>query len=317
MKAGLLAQRIVLLTAVLAALYGLYWAARPASPELAENNYASNMLRIERYCFGSPSSVALLGSSLTGRLLPSYFDSRRLGAVANLGLDGSGPALGLQILERGPAPPRLVVIEANLLESPAGPNDRTLQDAMTSFTFKLARWLPLLRVEARPSTRLYAWLKARRDVGLRPGPPSAVAPLSAKATGPLPDAQTLDRARQALRDRVLRLSAHGVAVALFRMPTGQPWRAPAAPDFADGLARELGLPLLDLHRELEARPEPLSYTDGVHLAGPSARLAARLLTELVEPWLTAVAPASGPAASWVPVGGKPPGAVFRADPGKN
>ena len=71
------------------------WRAR-----LAENNYQANLIRLETFLHQPAPPSVLVGSSMTGRLLPEYFDGTPLAGVANLGLDGSSPDLGLDVVLR-------------------------------------------------------------------------------------------------------------------------------------------------------------------------------------------------------------------------
>ena len=82
-------RQALAILATAAALCGAWtWAARRPgmTAEFAEYNQAANRIRIEGY-LARPSAPAhvLVGSSLSGRLLPSYFEGTRMADVATLG----------------------------------------------------------------------------------------------------------------------------------------------------------------------------------------------------------------------------------------
>jgi len=276
MKPGRQALLIGVIGALILALYGLVLGRAAHSPELAENNYEANLLRIEKYFFGPAPSVALVGSSLTGRLLPSYFAAAGAGTVANLGLDGSGPAYGLSVIIRRQPVPRLVLVEANLLGQPEGINERTLDVALGNLAFRLGKHCPLFLASARPSTRLYARLKAARDESTRGASPTNSSSAKLQMPGPPPPGSAF---KELLRGRIEALRTRGTEVVLFRMPSGHPW-VETPSDFAAQEAAELGIPIIDLYGELLRRKVELSYTDGLHLGARSAREAVRILFEI-------------------------------------
>src|SRR5437660_7207526 len=101
-----------LATFLLAAFGVVTWLA-PWRAELAENNFQANLIRLQAFLFDPPPRAVLVGSSLSGRLLPRFFEGTELAPVANLGLDGLSPVFGLKTVARRPPP--LVLIEENTL----------------------------------------------------------------------------------------------------------------------------------------------------------------------------------------------------------
>ena len=287
MKPGRQALAIVLLAFALAAAYSLWCDFSGQGPEFAEDPYNANLLRLENFQFKDSLNVVLVGSSLTGRLVPRYFAPADTGSVANLGLDASGPLFGLKVVAGHTPAPRLVLIEANLLAKPPDANESELTIAMDSLEFRLARYCPLFRTANRVSTRLYAWLKAGQDAALerrievRPKESASFpTPAPVVTSSPGEVAPTASAVKSLLRARLQSLRDRRARIMFFRMPPGRYSKAGSATDLAGELAAEFHAPILDLYQALNARGVVLVYTDGVHLAAPSARRAAAVLAEL-------------------------------------
>lgn len=272
----------------LLALWSLTLLALPWRAHIAESNYQSNLIRLEHSLLSPTANAALVGSSITGRLLPEYFSQTPWPQIANLGLDGSGPVLGLELLaSRSNIPPTLV-IEANLLMVPEGINDRTLRNAVNGFGFRLARHIPFLRAESRPTSLLYSWLKRRQEVS---SPPREIPPQPAPdtAAGKVTQQETrmdlnTPEELESHKERVYRLcrtlKARGIRLILVRFPTQYvPIQTQFHPlDFTGDLAKDLALPRIDLGIEFQRIGHAPSFTDGTHLSPASARIAARQLS---------------------------------------
>ena len=251
------------------------WRAR-----LAENNYQANLIRLETFLHQPAPPAVLVGSSMTGRLLPEYFSGTPLAGVANLGLDGSSPDLGLDVVFRRKDPPALVLVEVNTLLAQTSGNDATLRQAMKSFTFRLAGWLPFLRTELRPTSISYSTLKLWQDRRLAPSPsaPVALPPAAVAATSVQLDARAdalLSRHLARLRE----LKTRGARVILYQLPGG----SETLPRFVAEWNRELQFPVLHLGSEMRQRGFAPAYTDGLHLTAPSAAQASRVLAEIAAP----------------------------------
>lgn len=270
------------------AAWSLVLAVLPWRAHIAESNYHSNLIRLEHALFQPRPHLALVGSSITGRLLPEYFEGTTAPTIANLGLDGSGPLLGLELLAGQSNPPPVVLIEANLLMVPEGPNDKTLRAAVDGFGFTLARHIPLLRADARPTSLVYSWLKRRRDAASAPPTPVTAAEAPGTTTsGATPQETRLDQNTPAElahhKERIYalcrRLQQRGITLVVVRFPTqAVPVQTTFHPlDFTGDLARDLGVLRIDLGRQFQDRGQVPVYTDGIHLAPASARLAASLL----------------------------------------
>ena len=268
------------LVIVVSALLGVgAWAfVRPWLPraELAESNFQANLIRLQTWSMEPARSNVVVGSSIAGRLLPSYLRGTPLDSLANLALDGSGPELGIRLLLGARAVPARVFVEVHRLGKPWHANDDTLLGVVHETGFALAGHLPALRADTRPTTLLYAWLKGRREpVGVAPA--SGAAPATASARFPAADPGWEER----FRGQVGELRRRGCEVVLLRLPVGRENPAdPAAPGDADRLARELGVGLIDVNREAAKRGLVLAYSDPLHLAPASARAVGILFAEL-------------------------------------
>ncbi len=286
---SVLARRIIVLAVVLTAASALLIKVTGSRAELAETNYQANLIRLQDLMFGPAPKSVLVGSSISGRLLPSYFKGSQLEPVANLGLDGSGPPLGLQFcLER---PAKMVFVEINTILKEWDKNDATLEDAARSTTFQLARHVPLLRAGFRPSSVIYSWLKARHSPAQQPlvekersVPMDAIKeekPVADIAVD-LPPGARISATK--VEDAVKRLRTAGCKVILVNVPAGAHTSTSSSLSytFAHDLSQRLGIPFVDLAVECEKRKKTLSYTDGLHLTPVSARLVAEVLGRAVE-----------------------------------
>lgn len=283
----------------LLALWSLALLAMPWRAHIAESNYQSNLIRLEHSLLNTSASAALVGSSITGRLLPEYFAQTPWPQIANLGLDGSGPLLGLELLAaRSNIPPSLV-IEANLLMVPEGINDRTLRNAVDGFGFKLARHIPFLRAETRPTSLLYSWLKRRQELhaaspetplpenptqSTTPPPPTQAAagkPTQQETRMDLNTPEELAAHKQRVYSLCRALKARGIRVILVRFPTQYvPIQTEFHPlDFTGDLAKDLSIPRIDLGLQFQRAGHTPTFTDGTHLAPASAQIAARQISE--------------------------------------
>jgi hypothetical protein len=282
------ARKILGLAAALAVGFGLLAPVTPWHAELAESNFQANRIRLESFLFNPTPKTVLVGTSLTGRLRPSYLSDTGLAPVANLGLDGLDPMFGLDFVLSRPTTPPLVVIEANMLTQSYDSNEATLKSAVEGIQFRLARYVPLLRAQFRPSSMFYSWLKDHQ--GGQAGAPAAV-PAASDATNPavaaipaVSNQAGSDATKERVRCQVRSLRERGARIVLLRMPMNGGAEAGKNPSFAfaDELAREFQLSQVDLEAELAARGLAICYTDGLHLAAGSARDASRVLAEVLE-----------------------------------
>jgi hypothetical protein len=278
--------KILVLTVVFTSGYSFFLRTASVTAEVAESNFQSNLIRLQTFLFEPPPRAVLVGSSLTGRLAPRYFAGTPLDSIANLGLDGSGPAVGLDLLVQHPSP--LVVIEENHLLKSKFANDAVLEATLKSFGFRLSRYARVLRAESRPSSVLYSWMKARATRQSEVSPTwttpllTSASPSAVGTINPQPD--EADSLKTTVRQQVTILRSHGAQVVFVRFPSGERFSASKSSScmFANELARELGLREIDLQLELARIGQPVSYSDGIHLTPKSAQTASRLLAALLK-----------------------------------
>ncbi|NQU10435.1 hypothetical protein HQ590_06585 [bacterium] len=261
----------------------------PVGADYAETNSQSNQIRLSVWLYGPPVPAVLVGTSLSGRLLPEYFAGEGL-AVANLGLDGCTPRTGLALVRQRSTPPAVVLLEASPPREARG-NDREVLEMVRGPVFRLARWLPFLRPEHRPSSVLYSQLKKWRDSSgppagadrRRTNPPSAPArPGSPTAEPDL--APMIRAAREDLRRAVRDLQAQGTRVVLIRLPLGPAaaGRPGIEADFAEELRVSEGCPIIDVAERLATAGVTMSYTDGLHPGRESCLAAIHSIAEWLE-----------------------------------
>ena len=260
------------------------WAARRPgmTAEFAEYNQAANRIRIEGY-LARPSAPAhvLVGSSLSGRLLPSYFEGTPMADVATLGLDGSGPRVGIEVLRRRKDWPETVWVETYLMGRETTPNDRALMGDLDATGTRLAVAMPLFRASHRPSSVAYTALKRRREGGGGDATwtTNAAASMRGPSAAPAPVDPGVEEAWHGLLEDLRR---RNVRVVFVDVPAGETQRpgVRAQPDLAARLAVRFGIVRMDVREAWFSRGWMPRYTDGRHLDAASARQTARWLAEM-------------------------------------
>lgn len=264
-RSGSNALQILLFSALLALVYFAVVTICGLQASLAESNLQANLIRASRYLNGPKPDIVLIGSSVAGRLLPEYFPlSAR---VSNLGLDGSRPMVGFDILAMRPEPSSTILLDTSTLFSPPSANDATLREEINSPGFAIARYFPLLRPEYRLSSVIYSRLKGARDKGVNHQQPPFTARNVKKVTE---HDRTIESQYALVRDRVAALQKQGAKIVILTIPHAAGWGLPSH-GLERRLADELGLSLLEPGPELAAAGEELRFSDGLHLAAPSAR----------------------------------------------
>jgi hypothetical protein len=275
------ALTIVWLALCLLAAFGLLAAAPFWRAELAETNFQANLIRLQGFLFDKPPQTVLVGSSITGRLVPSYFQNTSLAPLANLGLDGSGTLFGLGLALSNPPP--VVVLEENTFLRPANDNEQLLEATLREPTFHLAKYLPILRARSRPSSVLYTWLKQHSREGGNSKPENELVRTNSPGKGLRGPSTTADpdEVRKVLRTEIGELIKHGSRVVLMRLPSQRATTNDPAFALSELLAREFKLLHVDLDAECTSRGRTMTFTDGIHLSVNSAREASRVLAELI------------------------------------
>ncbi len=267
----------LLLPLAFASLLALFWFLcikfTGLEAELAENNYQANAIRLSNYLYGEPPQAVLVGTSIAGRLLPEYFAEAGL-KVANLGMDGAVPLTGLEIIHLRTQNPQLILLEDSILDRLPTANDQQLLSAVDSTTFQIARFIPVMQPDYRPSSVAYTALKKWRDRTI------AGIPGRANDAPPTPTGQRNNSNQlRPIKDRLQPLLDAGCKVIIVHIPNRYLLDQSRPTATGKLLATELNVPHLDLAAIMAKQGDTVRYSDGLHLVAPSAKLASRRLTE--------------------------------------
>lgn len=166
MKLSDLKKLVVLLTVALSsvALNGVFVERLSVQGWFSETGYPSNLARVHLLQNASEVDVVLVGSSITGRLLPSSFEPS-VGSVLNLGIDGGGVSTALEILLASDLQSEVVIVETNALRNHPTSSGQVVIDAQESASFSVSEKLPWLQPLYRPSSVFYTFLKRKKDNG--------------------------------------------------------------------------------------------------------------------------------------------------------
>ena len=272
MRTGSQSLKIFAVALVLCSLWTIARSRLP-KPELGETNYTANRLRIERFLETPAPRCLIVGTSIAGRLLPSYFEGSNLENIVNLGLDGASPITGLQLALGQTNPPAVVLLEAHRLQNPTRANDDQLLAISQGMDHQFHQRVTLTKAESRPTTVLYSFLKSRQGAG-------GAQPAADRQKNNVTEVSKPSEKPKELMDTIQALQARGSKVVLLRLPVGRENPAdPKAEDYIDLSAQQLGLPIIDLYRQSIGWENPVSYSDGLHLAPESARRLAKTLAE--------------------------------------
>lgn len=270
-RSGKDALSILTLAALLLAGYATLLYATGARAQLAESNLQANLIRISNYLHEPPAPVALVGSSVAGRLLPEYFSENGI-SIQNVGLDGSRPLFAFEILRMRKSLPAVILVDTSVLFQPLMSNDDTLRESVENPTFQAGKWFPPLRPSFRPSSLLYSRIKSFRDS--RGG---GVAQPAERATEPENRPVAVGKVAwdpqdqfDAVRSALKNFQTHGADVRLLAIPRGAGWGT-SMEGLERRLANELGLPVMEPGPTLAAGGAHLVFSDGLHLDVPSAK----------------------------------------------
>lgn len=250
----------------------------------AESNLIANQIGIQEAARADDPDLVLVGSSLTVRLQAGVLGREAgLPEVVQMGLNGSGSVMGLQLLGELGVRPGFLVVEANSLSRAANQNEQTLLHHLDEGVFWLARALPWVRAKNRPSSLLYHRLKQWRDGRLPPlpvGEREVVPPGFAQGQGGDRSEETLAIASR-VGTLVERLEVPWERVLLVMLPDRGRERSRSYA-VARILVEQHGAKILDLKGWEE--PGDYRYADGLHLNAPGGRKAsiqvARALREM-------------------------------------
>jgi hypothetical protein len=215
----------LLVTVVLLAGYHLllpHVAPRLRQARLGGSNAQQNIAKVQELCYSqSTPDVVILGSSLAANIThfaplpPRWYE---------MGIVGSGPLTGAQILLRSGRLPSCVVIESNFLIRPV--DQELVSSLFLPGLYQLRGMMPELRQTNQPHLLFLRWLqppasqpasdppmRKSNDVFSNEAYQRFVQPL----TRPL-SAEKLDAAMAALRQTVSELEAAGVQVVFAEFP---------------------------------------------------------------------------------------------------
>jgi hypothetical protein len=283
------AKQIALSTLIFLIGYGGLLHISGIRADFCETNFYANLLEAQDYLYGRQAPSALVGTSLSMTLLPQYF-AEAGSDTRNLGLAGGKAVTGLRLLDKRGSRPEFVLIEQNNISGAPGMNDQEILEAVDGFSFRIARWIPVARTQARLSSIVYTVIKKRKDAKITGGitlplvtAPQETTPERARTREALLPADFSDIARE-VAERIRALEAQGVKIGIYRLPAGA-LDARLHPNKAtlDSLLVDyLQLPTLDLRVEMTKRNIPIRYTDNLHLQVEPARAASQILAEWMQ-----------------------------------
>lgn len=134
---------------------------------LAEVGYYSNISRLNLFDISQQKEeeidLLLIGSSITGRMLPEFFSENH--RVVNLGMDGGGTPSSLDFALKNADLNKVekLIIEVNTLTSEPNKDAEHMFDVRKAFTYNLRVRLAFYRPLYRPSSVIYYKLKWRKD----------------------------------------------------------------------------------------------------------------------------------------------------------
>lgn len=177
-------RRILIFTGLILLAYNLVLLLPQVRPQfwMDQGLHQQNVIKAQEYLLDrEPQDVVIVGSSLAARLPTDQLGPRSV----NLALAGGSVFTGLQLVAEHPAPPRLVLIETNIIMR--GADRDVLENAHRPVISSLRRYVPALREKYQPSNiiagRLFLQLivRGRRALGLekQPGDALQVASVSA------------------------------------------------------------------------------------------------------------------------------------------
>ena len=230
---------------------------------LAESGVQANLIRVSKILYAPPAPVVLVGSSLTGRLLPSYFSGI---SVSNLALEGGSSLDGMQLLLSLKVYPKSLLVEENSLTRPQNNASAFLFENATGVQMRLSRYLLTMRPEFRPSSIAYSLLKIRSDQK-RKTSNNEPAAKSELANIQIPVAAEKTEANQRLFYQLAEvMSAKGTKIGVFRLPSGgASFLNIQLPSQSQTFIRK------DLTTEYVNQFGDPHYTDGIHLLSQDAR----------------------------------------------
>jgi hypothetical protein len=238
---------------------------------------------VNRYVDDPVPDVVLVGSSLTFRLSEEYFETPRL---RNLALAGGSPITGLQIIANQRQLPKLILVEANVLNRPP---DTALVKRFSAIERSDGLFLRPVRTaiaayetfaHAPPS---HARIKAALDALLQRPPDNfdntVYLQRSLQANEEDPSSPTKLNI-EALRGLIDALEQRGAHVLLMELPHAAPVEASPYVRITHQMVHR-AFPDQARWISIDVDRDQLRWNDGVHLDERSAVLVSRYLDEHV------------------------------------
>ncbi len=262
------ARSILMLAVGILAAYVILIRAGGIRAELAESNLQANLIRISRYEHERPAEFVIAGSSIAGRLLPTYFQELGMD-VQNLGLDGSSPLFAFEVISRRNVMPKEIFVDTSTLFNPVGANNAVLRDAINNPGWIMSSWFLPFQPIYRPSSILYSWFKKKKETHIS-GIPQMAFSNSRENQMPLPNLGE-ENMYSTVRNALASFQSKGIAIQLLNIPRGEGWGEPSH-GLDRKLADDLHIPLVEIGPILAKQGVKLSFTDGRHLDVPSAKI---------------------------------------------
>jgi len=274
------ALEVMILSILLLAGYAIFQRLTGTSAVLLESNLQTNLARVSRYLNASKVDTVLVGSSMMGRLLPSYFKDEGID-ISNLGLDGCHAPFGLEIIMMRKDLPKRVLVETASLNHDPNANEKTVREAIQTPTFKIGGAVEAFRPENRPLSLLYWWCKKLSD--RKPGGSSHSAFINDRTTtDPTPKnaKSELEENDLAIEEILITLKQKGVDVRLLSIPHADGWGMPQSGRIAK-ISTDVGIPILEPGVEIAKITDTLRFTDGAHLDVASATLISQEIARML------------------------------------
>ena len=267
--------QIALITSVLLAMHYAVIKRLEIKPHFAESNFISNQIRLQslRYEEGN-IGFAVTGSSLSARLYPSLLEAHN--PSINVSLDGSTAILGCKRVLKSGKEVEVILIEMNTIFRDTDLNDVAIVESMQSGTQRLADYFPLVRAEVRPVTLLYSGLKNYRDSKL--GDELESGYVKSATIGIMKDEGVPLTKCVALEDLIIGCKRREIRVVLMMLPDGGR-DSSSCYQLSRDISARYEIEFMDLKKELSTKS--LIYTDGLHLAVPSAKYVSRVISNTV------------------------------------
>lgn len=255
---------------------------------LASSNLMTNLIRLEGLRQMPPDALALAGSSVSGRLSPSYFSSTTE-PVVNIGLDGCATMDAAEALLGANREPAILLLEMNGMAPHNHVDFEAVQAALSPVRMTASSVLPFLQAQERPVDLLYSFINSLKSPGSSERPLIWNEAISAPPHVAIPadrDGQIADYLAKT-RPTLASLKNRGVRVAFVLIPDSyfRSTRNDVGISISQSLAAEFDLPLFDLRHA--GNVESLSWTDGIHLTAVAAKEVVRFLEADVIPRLKA------------------------------